>query len=188
MRRSLVFTLLGFLSLTLLGPLQGVLGLDMVVIDVPLIIVIYMAMADRGAGLSHLSSRGGMGTTRGSMAGGAAALLLGYAVDVLGGGLKGVHCFTLVLVFFACRRAARQVYLVGTMSALLVTFFASLGGSVLGLGLLWVAGNRPGLGNLTVALVQAIIVAVLAPLVIRLLRVIDHRLMRDRRDRGTMLS
>ena len=188
MRRALIFTLLGYLILTLLGPLQGMFGLDLVVIDIPLIIVIYLAMADRSAGLGRLSSRGGLGTTRGSLAGGGAALLLGYAVDVLGGGLKGVHCFTLVVIFLACRRAARQVYLVGTMSALLVTLFSSLGGSLLGLGLLWMAGNRPGLGNLTVALIQAILAAALAPLVIRLLRMIDLRLMRDRGERGTMLS
>ena len=188
MRRALVFTLLGFFALTVLGPVQGMLGLDMVVLDVPLIIVIYLAMSDRGRGLGSLSSRGGLASARGFFAGGAAALMMGYAVDLLGGGLKGVHCFTLVVVFLVSRRAARQVYLAGTMSSLLVTFSASLGGSVLGLGMLWLTGSRPGLGNLTVALIQAIIVAAMAPLVIRVLRAIDNRLMRDNRERGTMLS
>jgi len=187
-RRALVFTLLGFFALTLLGPLQGMLGLDMVVLDIPLIIVIYLAMSDRGAGLGRLSSLRSQASARGFFAGGAAALILGYAVDLLGGGLKGVHCFTLVVVYLTCRRAARQVYLAGTMSSMLVTFTASLGGSILGLGLIWLTGSRPGLGNLTVALIQAVIVAAMAPLVIRVLRLIDNRLMRERRDRGTMLS
>ena len=188
MTRAFIFSILGYLALTLLGPLQDTLGLDMVVVDIPLIIVVYMAMADRSAGLTRLSSGGRFGSGRPGWAGGITALILGYATDIRGGGVKGIHCFTLVVVFLICRRAARQVYLAGAMSSFLVTFSSSLGASALGLGLLWSMGNRPGLGNITVAVIQAILVAAMAPLVIRLLRMIDLRLMRERTERGSMLS
>jgi len=186
--RTVVFSSLGFLALILMGPLQGLVGLDMVVLDLPLIIVIYMAMADRTAGLTRLSRGGSFGTGRPGWAGGLTALILGYLTDVMGGGIKGIHCFTLAAVFLVCRRAASQVYLAGAMSSFLVTLGSSLGASVLGLGLLWIVGQRPGLGSLTVAVLQAILVAALAPLVIRGLRVIDLRLMRERTERGSMLS
>ena len=179
MTRVLVFTLLGYLLMVLVGPLQDLLGMDMVVLDVPLIIVVYMAMADRVTAYGRLISRSGISTSRIIWSGGVTALLLGYMVDVLGGGVKGLHCLTLTIVFLACRRAARHVYLAGTMSTLTVTFTASISASILGIGLLWITGQQPGLGNLTVAAIQALLCAAVAPALIKLMRAIDGRLLRE---------
>jgi rod shape-determining protein MreD len=182
MTRVLAFTLVGFAALVLLGPLQNVLGLDMVVLDVPLVIVVYMALADRSPGLGRLSPRISGGHS--DLSGGLTALLLGYISDVLGGTVKGQHALALVVVFLVYRRAARHVYLASTMSVLVVTFSASLLGSMMGLGIMWIAGVPPGLGSLPVAGVQALLCAGISPPLIRALRALDVRLARDRGSRA----
>ena len=177
MTRVLVFTLLGYLLMALLGPVQILLGMNMVVLDVPLIIVVYMAMADRVTAYGRLISRSGISSSRIDWSGGLTALLLGYAADVLGGGIKGIHCLTMALVFLACRRAARHVYLAGTMSTIVVTVTASLAASLFGIGILWATDQRPGLGSLSVAGIQALLNALAAPALIKILRTIDGRLL-----------
>ena len=177
MTRVLVFSLLGFLLLAVLGPVQDLLGMDMVVLDVPLIIVVYMAMADQVTAYGRLISRAGISTSRIDWSGGLTALILGYMADVLGGGVKGIHCLTLVVVFLACRRAARHVYLAGTMSTIVVTVTASVAASLLGIAILWITDQRPGLGYLSVAGIQALLSAVVAPALIKIFRAIDGKLL-----------
>ena len=177
MTRVLVFSLLGFFLMALLGPLQALVNMDMVVLDVPLIIVVYMAMADRVTAYGRLISRSGISTSRIDWSGGLTALLLGYTADVLGGGIKGIHCLTLAVVFLACRRAARHVYLAGTMSTIVVTVTASMAASLLAIAILWLTDQRPGPGYLSVAAIQALLNAVAAPALIKILRAIDGRLL-----------
>ena len=172
MSRVLVFSLLGFVLVTLLGPLQGLLGMEMVVVDAPLVIVLYLAMAGRGSGLGGMRysfTGGGIDWT-----GGLVGVMLGYVTDVLGGGIKGLHCLTLVLVFLLAQRAARKVYLAGAMPIMLVTLVASLFSSLVGLGVRWFVGLRPTLGSLTVVVAQALLCAAVAPLLMRLCRTLDR--------------
>lgn len=181
MTRVLVFSLLGFLSLIVLGPVQELLALDHVVVDVPLIIVIYLAMSERGLHYGRFNT--------GSIdwSGGVTAFILGYISDVMGSGTKGLHCLGLAVVFLFCRRAARQVYLAGSLSAFLVALVSSLGTSLLTLGIRWLLGVPPTLGSLTIVLVQALVCAAIAPLLIRGLRFVDQRVVRDSTERGTIL-
>jgi len=176
MSRVLVFSLLGYLLLALLGPLQHLLRMDMVVLDAPLVLVLYLAMAGKG---------GGLGGTRFSLAtggidwtGGLVAVVLGYISDVLGGGMKGLHCLTLIIVFLLAQRAARKVYLAGTLPVMVVTLMASLVSSMTGLCIRWMSGIPPTLGSLTVLLAQAVLCAVCAPWLMHLCRVVDARLAR----------
>lgn len=179
MTRVLVFTLLGFALMVVLGPFQVLLGMDMVLLDVPLIIVVYMAMADRVTAYGRLISRSGISSSRIDWSGGLTAVILGYMTDVLGGGIKGIHCLTLAVVFLACRRAARHVYLAGTMSTIVVTFTASAAASLLTIGILWLTDQRPGPGLLSVAGIQALLNALVSPALIKILRTIDGRLLRE---------
>lgn len=185
MTRTLAFSLLGFLLVTLLGPLQMFFGMEMVVLDVPLIIVVYMALSDRGAGLGRLTIRISRG--RADWTGGITALFLGYFADVLGGGVKGLHCLSLVLVFLFCRGASRHVYLTGTVSIFMVNFFASLASSLISLCVLWLLGSSPGMGSLSIAGVQALLCAATAPLLVKFLRALDIKLMREPGKRGSIV-
>lgn len=177
--RVLAFTLLGFLLLSLLGPLQELFGLDLVVLDVPLIIVVYLAMSARGPGFSRVLSRSTLSTERIDWSGGWTALLLGYTTDVLGGGFKGLSALTLALVFLVCRRAGRHVYLSSTLSAVVVISSTSFGASLFGLTVRWAAGIQPTLGSLSVAGFQALLCAAAGPPLLRLLRAVDQWLLRD---------
>ena len=60
MRRFVVFTLLGFLLMTLLGPLTHAVGLELATIDVALIIVLHLALVDRRGGAFRPSARMGV--------------------------------------------------------------------------------------------------------------------------------
>ena len=179
MTRVLVFSLVGYLAMVLLGPLQDMLAMDLVVLDVPLIIVIYLAMADRVTSYGRLISRSGISPARIDWSGGLTALILGYITDVLGGGIVGLHCLILAAVYLGCRRAARHVFLAGNRSAIFVTFITSICASAFGLGILWIVGQRPSLGYLPVAGVQALLCAVVAPGLIKILRTIDGRLLKE---------
>jgi hypothetical protein len=184
--RVLVFTALGLAMLTLLGPIQRYLGMEMVVLDVPLITVLYLVMAGRGVGLprpkpSILAPSGGIDWT-----GGVTGFLLGYMTDLLGGGLKGVHCLSMGLIFLFGLWAARHVYLAGTLSVILITGAASLITSAVGVGLRWLMGTPPSVATLAVVGSQAVLCGVAAPLLMRLYRFIDAKLAGEGGERGTL--
>jgi hypothetical protein len=185
--RALVYTLLGFAAVTVLGPVQDLLHMDMVVLDVPLIIVLYLAMADRGAVFGRLPPsrislfRGGIDWTVGLT-----CFALGYITDVLGGGWKGIHCLTFVLLFLLSRLAARHVFLAGLVSTIVVAFVASLVASLFALLVRALAGVPPGLGTIGIVGAQAATTGILAPFVMRLLRAVDQRLAREPGERGTI--
>jgi len=177
MIRVLVFTVTGYLLLVLLGPLQTLLHIEMAGVDAPLIIVLYLAMAGRGGGLG--GTRFSLATSGVDWTGGVVAVVLGYFSDVLGGGIKGLHCLTLAIVFLLANRAARKVYLAGTLPVVVVAFIASSVSSVIGLSIRWLGGVTPTVGSLTVLLAQAVLCALFGPPLMRLCRVIDARLARE---------
>lgn len=184
MRRFVVFVLLGFLLMTLLGPLTHALGLELATIDVALIIVLHLAMVDRRGGVFRPSAR--MGVESGLLDVGSVvtALLLGYLTDLFGGGIKGLHSFGLAAIFLASRLMARQIYMAGAISQFLVTLAASLASSVLVLLLRWALGITPGPSMIVVVLAQAALTAAAAPLLMWILRALDLRLWPEPGDRG----
>lgn len=178
MTRVLVFSLLGFILVTLMGSLQNMVHMEMVVVDVPLIVVLYMAMTGRRTigGLRPAFSgwSSGIGI---DWSGGITGVILGYISDIMGGGVKGLHCFTLAVMFLLCWRAARHVYLTGPLSAIVVSFFASVVASMMGLIVRWLAlGVPPSMGSLSVLLAQGVLCAVAAVPLLKLLRFIDIKL------------
>jgi len=186
MIRALVFSLVGLGLIILLGPLQRYLGLEMVVLDVPLIVVLYMAMAGRGVGPTRqpphsILYSGGIDWT-----GGVTGFLLGYLTDLLGGGLKGIHCLSMTLIFLFCVWAARHVYLAGTLSVVLVTFVTSVLASLTGMSIRWATGTPPSISTLGTIGSQAVLCAAAAPLLMRLFRFLDARFAHDAGDRGSL--
>jgi hypothetical protein len=187
MTRVLTFAVVGLLLMTVLGPLQRYLALEMVVVDVPLITVLYMVMAGRGVGLprkpkpSILAPSGGIDWT-----GGLTGFLLGYMADLLGGGPKGIHCLSMGLIFLFGLWAARHVYLAGTFSVVLITVVASLLTSLIGLTIHWAMGTAPSLATLAVIGLQAVLCGIVAPLLMRLFRFVDAKLAGADSDRGTL--
>ncbi len=103
---------------------------------------------------------------------------------MLSGGIKGLHCFTLALMFLLFRRAASHVYLTGPFSSVVVTFFASLVAGLVGLGIRWIAEVPPSLGSLMVVLAQAVLNAVAAHPLLKLLHFVDNKLSRESAERG----
>jgi cell shape-determining protein MreD len=184
--RVLVFCLLGFLLITVLGAVQRLAGLEMVVLDVPLIVVLYLAIAARGLGFGR-AIRSTLVSGSIDWSGGIAALVLGYLADLMAGAVKGSHALTLVVIFLLSLWAARHVFLAGSLSAVVVTGVASLVASSIEVLLRWIlAGVAPGWPTVTVVASQAVICAALAPLVIRLLRLVDNKLAGEGAERGSL--
>jgi hypothetical protein len=183
MTRVLVFSLTGFLLITLLGPIQRLTGLDLVVLDVPLITVLYLALAGR---LGYIRARASLFSGGIDWSAGLTGFILGYVNDVLGGGVKGIHCLSLVLIFLLCLWAARHVYLIGNLSVIVVTFVASLLTSLTAVIIRWLIGVSPSLSTAAVILAQAVLCAAVAPLLMVLYRFIDGKLSPDSGERSSL--
>ena len=186
MTRVLVFTLVGFVLITLLGPVQRLLGLEMVTLDVPLVLVLYMALAGRGTGYSRPATRPSLFSGRIDWSGGVTGVLLGHITDVMGGGATGIHSLAMTLVFLLTIWVSRHVYLAGNISVILVTFVASLIASMVAVGVRWLTGVPPSLATLTLVASQAVLCAAVAPLLMKLFRFVDQKLSRDASERGTL--
>lgn len=186
MRRVVAFALIGFMLLVLLGALLHAVGARQISVDVGLIIVLHIAMLDRRGGVYRAPVV--FGSSRGllDIPGVVTALLLGYASDVVGGGLKGLHSLELGVAFLVARLLARQVYLSGGLSQIFVTLAAALLTSSLALGIRWLVGITPTVASLGVIFAQAGLTALLAPALMRLLRFTDARLYAERADRGSL--
>ncbi len=186
MTRVLIFSFTGFLLLTLIGPIQRFLGLDVVVLDVPLITVLYLAMASGGTAFSRVAPRSSLFSGRINWPGALTGVILGYLCDIMGGGIKGIHCLTMAIMFMLCLWAVRHVYLVRNLSVIVVTFAASVVASLLGLIIRWLTGTPLSLASLKIVVAQAVLCAAAAPLLMRLFRMIDVRLSGDSSERGSL--
>ncbi|MCC6750752.1 MAG: hypothetical protein IT371_24055 [Deltaproteobacteria bacterium] len=186
MSRLVFYALLSFLALTALTPIYRLFGLESVQVDVPLLVVLHLAFVDRrGAGQM---AQGTLGRFGGRLDGASVlcVLLLGYLTDLLGGGMKGIHLFSLALVYLAGCMLARQVYVAGALSAAVIAAFASVASSLTALVVRWATGVPPSLGVLTVVLGQAALTAVFAPPLLRLLAFGEQRLSRKSVERSTL--
>ena len=183
MTRALAFIGIGFVALTLIGPLLALLGIELVAVDVTVVIVLYLALAERRSGYLR---RAGLSIFPAGIDAAAMAttLCLGYLADLLGGGPKGISAFALGVLYLTGRALARQVSLVGALSQAVVAFCASVGVTGVGVLLRWaVLGVSPGVRMLMIVVVQAGLTAAVAPPLVRLLRWIDGSLARDAAER-----
>jgi len=184
--RVLIFTLVGLGLMVALGPIQRYLGLEIVVVDVPLITLLYMAMAGRGVGMTRPPSRTVLFSRSVDWSGGLTGFALGYLQDLLGGGLKGLHCLSMTLMFVLSVWAARHVYLAGSLSVVTVSAVASLLASLICLIVRSLAGGPLSRAAGPVVCSQAMRWAAVAPSLMRLFRYLDGKLARDPADRGSL--
>lgn len=186
MSRTIVFTLLGFFLLVIAGPVLNLLDAQMVTIDAPVIIVLYMALVERRPGFAR--RRDGLRLFSGGieLPGAVTALTLGYVADLLGGGIKGMHCLGLSVLYLVGCAASRHVALVGALSQCLVTLGSSLLVAVVALLVRWATGTPPGSAMVAVVFGQAALTAAMAPVLMKLLRFLDDKLARDSVDRGSL--
>lgn len=183
MTRALVFTLLGFVLMTVTTPLLRVIGFDLLGIDVATIVVVYLSLnGDRRATLGSASLlRVDIG-----MPGALAALVLGYLADLLGGGVKGATSLALAVIYLIGRVMSRQVAISGALSASLVTFAATLAVSIIPTLVRWLGGVPPSLVLVALLLGQGVLTAVVAPALMRLLRLIEAKLSRESDGRSSL--
>ncbi len=187
MTRVLIFSLLGYLLITLLGPTLHFFNIEMTSMDIPLITMLYMVLSGRGVGLARSYYRSSLISVGIDWSGGCTGLLLGYVSDVMGAGVKGVHCLTMAMIFLLSLWASRHVYLAGKLSVIVVTFAASALATSIHLIIRWVLLDvAVSLATLTVIFSQAMLTAVAAPFLMRAFRGIDRRLMKDHVERGTL--
>jgi cell shape-determining protein MreD len=186
MIRIFIFSLVGFLLMTILGPLQTLLGFHLVVLDIPLLIVLYMSIGSRGSGFIRPSSRFTLFPGGIDWSGGITGLFLGYMCDVMGGGAKGIHSLIMVVIFLVSLWAARHVYLGGTLSVSIIVFLASLIATSMGVLGRWIMGVQPSPATITFILVQSLLCAAVAPVLMILLRYIDGKLSSRSSERGSL--
>ena len=101
-----------------------------------------------------------------------ASFVLGYSVDVVSSPILGINAFAMSLVFLAVYLSSRSIWLHNHMVSAVVVLLASL---VKGVALVLVSAiflNTEGfwMGALRYILLEALVAALLAPLVFALLR------------------
>lgn len=184
MTRLIVYSILAFVLLTVLGSLLRLVGFSIVSVDVATIIVLHRALGERRAPYSR--EPGWRFVPAGLEADGVVlALLLGHLTDLLGG-VGGAHVLALGVLYLTARAVSRQVSLLGPLSQGVLTMVASLGVGLVGLIARWTVGADIGAGIASALLGQALLTAVAAPPLMRLLRFLDAKLSRDPTERGTL--
>jgi cell shape-determining protein MreD len=178
----LAFSLLGFVLLCILGPLHRLLGTEIAAIDLALVIVVYLATkTDDRSVLNSLRPAGAI-----DPAIVIAVLVIGYFCDLLGGGTKGLHAFSLSAVYLVGRLLSEHLYLSGVFPQIVVTFFAAIGSSLIVVLLRSITGSVPTVELMAMLAVQALVTGLFAPPMFRLLNWMDRRLAGQDNRRGTI--
>ncbi|MBK8481408.1 MAG: hypothetical protein IPL40_09580 [Proteobacteria bacterium] len=176
MTRVLLFWSIGFVLLTLLGPLLQLFGLTRVSCDVATLIVLHVSLtaapaaAPRGAAISRAGGwfdPAGVGVTVG----------LGYLADLLAGTPAGLQALALAAVYLFGRGLARKLYLGGALSYAIVGGAAALYAGIVGTllrSVLWRAA--PSGSWLLLLLAQTLLTAAAAAPLLRALARIDQAL------------
>jgi rod shape-determining protein MreD len=154
MRLFLLYFLVGIFLILLQSTFLHLLPFGPVVPDLVLVLCVYL-------GLHHPTVGAAIGS-----------FVLGYAVDVVSSRLLGVNAFAMTLVFLAVYFSSRTIWLHHpVVSSLIVLFAAVVKG--LALILVWVvllSTEGFWLGAVRYIIMEALLAAVLAPLVFALLR------------------
>jgi rod shape-determining protein MreD len=154
MKLALLFFAAGLLSLLLQTTFLHLLPLGPIVPDLILLLCVYW-------GLYHPSVAAVLGS-----------FLLGYSVDVVSSPILGLNAFAMSLVFLAVYLSSRSIWLQNPVVSAVIVFFASLVKSV-ALILAWavfLTMHDFWVGAARYLLMEALIAAVLAPIVFALLR------------------
>ena len=154
MRLFLLYFVIGIFLILLQSTFLHLLPFGPVVPDLVLVLCVYL-------GLHHPTVGAAVGS-----------FLLGYSIDVVSSRLLGLNAFAMTLVFLAVYFSARSIWLHHPVVSSLIVLFAALVKGV-ALVLVWVVFlNTEGFwsGAVRYIIMEALLAAVLAPLVFSLLR------------------
>ncbi len=167
--RLVALTLLGYVLLVLLGPLWRVTPFEVVVPNLALIMAAYLGVTAR----EHLATPV------------AAAVIVGYLGDLLGGSPAGLTAFIAGLGCVTARLVTARLLVRGRGFIIILLASLTLAGAALSLGLrvYHQAASAPLWSELLIALGCALITGITAVPVFRLCRAVDARFARTERER-----
>jgi rod shape-determining protein MreD len=154
MRSSLLFFIVGMLSLLLQTTFFHLLPLGPIVPDLILVLCVYW-------GLYNPSVAAVLGS-----------FALGYSVDVVSSPILGLNAFAMSLVFLAVYLSSRSIWLHNPMVSAIVVFLASLikGAALVLVWAIFLSTEGSLIGAARYIFTEALIAALLAPFVFALLR------------------
>ncbi len=180
--RALGLLCAAFLGLLLCTTLPVLLPGRVPMPDVGLLVAMHAGLTCRRSGGSAFSVRD---ASPAAMAG--LGFALGYLVDLMGGGPKGLNALGLTVFILVLRSAATQLLVRGVGFVMTFSALCALGYGLLFCALRSFADPQLGLAGLLAIPGQVAATALCAPLVFALLRRVDRRLWRDPRSRGLSL-
>lgn len=154
MRLFLLYFVVGIFLLLLQSTLLHLLPFSPVVPDLVLVLCVYL-------GLHHPT----MGAAVGSF-------LLGYSVDVMSSRLLGLNAFAMTLVFLAVYFSSRSIWLHHPLVSSFIVLLAALlkGAALVAVWALFLSVDRFWIGAARYIMGEALLAAVLAPVLFALLR------------------
>jgi rod shape-determining protein MreD len=154
MKLSVLFFVVGILLVLLQTTFLHFLPMGPVVPDLILVLCVYW-------GLHHPTVGAALGS-----------FLLGYSVDVVSSPILGLNAFAMSLVFLAVYLSSRTIWLHHPMVSSIIVLLASLvkGAALVLVGSLFLSLEGFWTGAVRYVLMEAVVAAVLAPLVFALLR------------------
>lgn len=172
MKRGLALFALGILALMFQGAAASVVPARFVP-DVGLLLVFGVALAVRSP-LAGVAMAGG----------------IGYATDLLSGGLLGQHVLLRMAAYGAARVGGARLNLRGALPRAVFVFFLTLGHALglWGLSAFFVPDASRGLVDPITVLTQALVNAAVAPLTTELISLLATRLSEDEAGRPMRLE
>lgn len=154
MRLFLLFFLVGIFLLLLQTTLLHLLPIGPVVPDLVLVLCVYL-------GLYHPSVSAALGS-----------FLLGYSVDIVSSPILGLNAFAMSLVFLSVYFSSRSIWIQNPIVTSLVVLLAALvkGAAVVLVSALFLSLEGFWIGAARYIISEALVAAVVAPLVFALLR------------------
>jgi rod shape-determining protein MreD len=154
MRLFLLFFLVGIFLLLLQTTVLHLLPIGPVVPDLVLVLCVYL-------GLYHPSVSAALGS-----------FLLGYSVDIVSSPILGLNAFAMSLVFLSVYFSSRSIWIQNPIVTSLVVLLAALvkGAAVVLVSALFLSLEGFWIGAARYIISEALVAAVVAPLVFALLR------------------
>ena len=154
MRLFLLFFLVGIFLLLLQTTLLHLLPIGPVVPDLILVLCVYL-------GLYHPSVGAALGS-----------FLLGYSIDIVSSPILGLNAFAMSLVFLSVYFSSRAIWIQNPIVTSLVVLLAALvkGTAVVLVSAVFLSVEGFWIGAARYIIMEALVAAVLAPLVFALLR------------------
>jgi rod shape-determining protein MreD len=154
MRLFLLFFLVGIFLLLLQTTLFHLLPIGPVVPDLILVLCVYL-------GLYHPSVGAALGS-----------FLLGYSIDIVSSPILGVNAFAMSLVFLSVYLSSRSIWIQNPIVTSLVVLLAALvkGAALIVVWAIFLSVEGFWVGAARYIIMEALVAAVLAPMVFALLR------------------